>query len=168
MRLPTVIIRDVLRVNSDEDIVRSLRTQNRHLSEGLDWDKVRPVYATGDGRAMTLSATRCSSPRWCSVRAVSDTDTGALLQRSVREVRALRGAHWRNMPGPKGWRAPKCVNCTKAGCEDTAHGAFSWSAGSEQNGMIWLGRRWRTASSRRPGCRRPHTYGRGIVDRRMH
>ncbi|GBO99371.1 hypothetical protein EVAR_598_1 [Eumeta japonica] len=41
MRLPTVIIRDVLRVNSDEDIVRSLRTQNRHLSEGLDWDKVR-------------------------------------------------------------------------------------------------------------------------------
>ncbi|GBP96469.1 hypothetical protein EVAR_48132_1 [Eumeta japonica] len=65
MRLPTVIIRDVLRVNSDEDIVRSLRTQNRHLSEGLDWDKVRPVYATGDGRAMTLSATRCSRrPVW--------------------------------------------------------------------------------------------------------
>ncbi|GBP90774.1 hypothetical protein EVAR_102456_1 [Eumeta japonica] len=29
------------KVNSDEDIVRSLRTQNRHLSEGLDWDKVR-------------------------------------------------------------------------------------------------------------------------------
>ncbi|GBO99855.1 hypothetical protein EVAR_90712_1 [Eumeta japonica] len=89
---------------------------------------------------MTLSATRCSrsaelsspdqgrlytwaskgarygtSPRWCSVRAVSDTDTASVIAKCPR-VRALRrGAHWRNMPGPK-WRAPKCVNCTKAGC----------------------------------------------------
>ncbi|GBP96888.1 hypothetical protein EVAR_84141_1 [Eumeta japonica] len=38
-----------MKINSDEDIVRSLRTQNRHLSEGLDWEKVRPGYATGDG-----------------------------------------------------------------------------------------------------------------------
>ncbi|GBP01739.1 hypothetical protein EVAR_72846_1 [Eumeta japonica] len=46
----TVIIRDVLRVNSDEDIVRSLRTQNRHLSEGLGGKRSGPGYATGDGR----------------------------------------------------------------------------------------------------------------------
>ncbi|GBP97437.1 hypothetical protein EVAR_61143_1 [Eumeta japonica] len=157
MRLPTVIIRDVLRVNSDEDIVRSLRTQNRHLSEGLDWDKVRarvcyrrrarndlechPVLEVSPELYHRLikagfvyvgskGARYGTSPRWCSVRAVSDTDTASVLQRSVREVRALRrGAHWRNMPGPKGWRAPKCVNCTKAGCEDTAHGAFSSECG---------------------------------------
>ncbi|GBP98480.1 hypothetical protein EVAR_59906_1 [Eumeta japonica] len=56
MRLPTVIIRDVLRVNSDEDIVRSLRTQN----DTYPRVSIGPIVATGDGRAMTLSATRCS------------------------------------------------------------------------------------------------------------
>ncbi|GBP90792.1 Retrovirus-related Pol polyprotein from type-1 retrotransposable element R1 [Eumeta japonica] len=40
-RLPTVVIRDVLRVNTDEDVVRSLRTQNKHITEGLNWDKQR-------------------------------------------------------------------------------------------------------------------------------
>ncbi|GBP97300.1 hypothetical protein EVAR_90478_1 [Eumeta japonica] len=49
MRLPTVIIRDVLRVNSDEDIVRSLRTQNRHLSEGLGG--TRPALYTWGSKA---------------------------------------------------------------------------------------------------------------------
>ncbi|GBP39700.1 hypothetical protein EVAR_25524_1 [Eumeta japonica] len=38
-RLATMVIRDVLRVNTDEDVVKSLRTQNRHITEGFDWDK---------------------------------------------------------------------------------------------------------------------------------
>ncbi|GBP93910.1 hypothetical protein EVAR_90910_1 [Eumeta japonica] len=105
MRLPTVIIRDVLKVNSDEDIVRSLRTQNRHLSEGLDWEKPRAVSSPDKAGFVYVGlkgARYGTSPRWYSVRAVSDTDMESVLQRSVREVRALRrGAHWRNMPGER-------------------------------------------------------------------
>ncbi|GBP86624.1 hypothetical protein EVAR_85757_1 [Eumeta japonica] len=41
-KMSRVVIRGVLKVNLDEDIVRSLRTQNRHISEGLDLDKERP------------------------------------------------------------------------------------------------------------------------------
>ncbi|GBP88446.1 hypothetical protein EVAR_99540_1 [Eumeta japonica] len=40
-KLPTMVIRDVLKANTDEDIVRSLRTQNRHVADGLDWEKER-------------------------------------------------------------------------------------------------------------------------------
>ncbi|GBP85098.1 hypothetical protein EVAR_51217_1 [Eumeta japonica] len=40
-RLPTVVIRDVLRVNTDEDVVKLLRIQNRHITKCLDWDKER-------------------------------------------------------------------------------------------------------------------------------
>ncbi|GBP34811.1 hypothetical protein EVAR_21877_1 [Eumeta japonica] len=29
------------KVNTDEDVVKSLMTQNRHIAEGLDWDKER-------------------------------------------------------------------------------------------------------------------------------
>ncbi|GBP26662.1 hypothetical protein EVAR_23432_1 [Eumeta japonica] len=35
-RLPTVVIRDALRVNTDENVVKSLRTQNRHIAEVLE------------------------------------------------------------------------------------------------------------------------------------
>ncbi|GBP46650.1 Putative 115 kDa protein in type-1 retrotransposable element R1DM [Eumeta japonica] len=102
MRLPTVIIRDVLRVNSDEDIVRSLRTQNRHLSEGLDWDKVRAVYATGDGRAMTLSATGARG----QPRAISSPDQGRLC---------IRGAQRRPV-----WDQSPLVQCSR--CLGYGHG----------------------------------------------
>ncbi|GBP08080.1 hypothetical protein EVAR_39397_1 [Eumeta japonica] len=40
-KLPTVVIRDVPKVNTDEDIVRSLRTQNKHIADGLDWSRER-------------------------------------------------------------------------------------------------------------------------------
>ncbi|GBP87882.1 hypothetical protein EVAR_63821_1 [Eumeta japonica] len=35
-----MVIRYVIKINSDEDIVSSLRTQNRHISEDVDWGKV--------------------------------------------------------------------------------------------------------------------------------
>ncbi|GBP92210.1 hypothetical protein EVAR_84167_1, partial [Eumeta japonica] len=38
--LPLIIIRDVLKVNSDAQIVESLKRQNGHTTEGLDWGKV--------------------------------------------------------------------------------------------------------------------------------
>ncbi|GBP30221.1 hypothetical protein EVAR_94529_1 [Eumeta japonica] len=41
MRLPIVIIREFLKINTDEDNVTSLRNQNRHIAESLDWDEVR-------------------------------------------------------------------------------------------------------------------------------
>ncbi|GBP51308.1 hypothetical protein EVAR_34094_1 [Eumeta japonica] len=40
-KLPTVVIRDVLRVKTDENVVKSLSTQNRHVTECLHWDKER-------------------------------------------------------------------------------------------------------------------------------
>ncbi|GBP83807.1 hypothetical protein EVAR_56990_1 [Eumeta japonica] len=40
-KLPTVVIRDVLKINTDEDIVESLRTQNKHIADGLDWSRER-------------------------------------------------------------------------------------------------------------------------------
>ncbi|GBP47891.1 hypothetical protein EVAR_33608_1 [Eumeta japonica] len=40
-KLLIVVIRDVLKVNTDEDIVRSLRTQNRYIADGIDWEKYR-------------------------------------------------------------------------------------------------------------------------------
>ncbi|GBP21017.1 hypothetical protein EVAR_11048_1 [Eumeta japonica] len=39
--LPLVIIRDVLKINSDQDIVDSLRGQNSHITGGLEWEKDR-------------------------------------------------------------------------------------------------------------------------------
>ncbi|GBP65257.1 hypothetical protein EVAR_37105_1 [Eumeta japonica] len=38
--LPLVIIRDVLKINSDQDIVDSLKGQNSHITEGLEWEKI--------------------------------------------------------------------------------------------------------------------------------
>ncbi|GBP96907.1 hypothetical protein EVAR_84160_1 [Eumeta japonica] len=38
--LPLIIIRDVLKVNSDAQIVESLKRQNGHTTEGLGWGKV--------------------------------------------------------------------------------------------------------------------------------
>ncbi|GBP78581.1 hypothetical protein EVAR_57149_1 [Eumeta japonica] len=162
MRLPTVIIRDVLRVNSDEDIVRSLRTQNRHLSEGLDWDKVRArvCYRRRARNDLECHPVLEVSPElyhrlikagfvYVGLQRRPVWDQSPLVQcsrclgyghgkRYCKEVSErcahCGGEHWRNMPGPKGWRAPKCVNCTKAGCEDTAHGAFSSSAGPSKMG----------------------------------
>ncbi|GBP75014.1 hypothetical protein EVAR_82432_1 [Eumeta japonica] len=36
--LPLIVIRDVLKVNSDQQIMESLRRQNGHATEGLDWE----------------------------------------------------------------------------------------------------------------------------------
>ncbi|GBP98431.1 hypothetical protein EVAR_9225_1 [Eumeta japonica] len=48
--LPLIIIRDVLKVNSDAQIVESLKRQNGHTTEGLDWERSRRESATADVR----------------------------------------------------------------------------------------------------------------------
>ncbi|GBP71823.1 hypothetical protein EVAR_88678_1 [Eumeta japonica] len=40
-KLPIVVIWDVLRMNTDKDIVRSLGTHNRHSGEDLNWEMER-------------------------------------------------------------------------------------------------------------------------------
>ncbi|GBP72811.1 hypothetical protein EVAR_40312_1 [Eumeta japonica] len=158
MRLPTVIIRDVLRVNSDEDIVRSLRTQNRHLSEGLDWDKVRArvCYRRRARNDLECHPVLEVSPElyhrlikagfvYVGLQRRPVWDQSPLVQcsrclgyghgkRFCKEV-SERCAHCGGehtgitCRARKDGEPPKCVNCTKAGCEDTAHGAFSSECG---------------------------------------
>ncbi|GBP77211.1 hypothetical protein EVAR_56947_1 [Eumeta japonica] len=69
MRLATVLIRDVLKVNSDEDIMMLLRTQNKHLSKSFDFKRRRSNRGTEDVYEMISSATRCltSVPNYTSV-----------------------------------------------------------------------------------------------------
>ncbi|GBP22799.1 hypothetical protein EVAR_13590_1 [Eumeta japonica] len=38
---PMIMTQHVLKVNSDVDIVSSLRTQNKHATEDLDWNKFK-------------------------------------------------------------------------------------------------------------------------------
>ncbi|GBP96744.1 hypothetical protein EVAR_77679_1 [Eumeta japonica] len=114
-----VVIRDVLRVNTDEDVVRSLRTQNKHITEGLDWDKQRarcaierrarndlePPGTRGhpelyqrlhESRLRIRGATAASglgSVPQCSARAVWLRTRQAVLQRRVRQVPTV-GTTW--------------------------------------------------------------------------
>ncbi|GBP64371.1 hypothetical protein EVAR_14940_1 [Eumeta japonica] len=158
MRLLTFIIRDVLKFNSDEDIVTSLRTQNRYLSEGLDWDKVRArvcyqrrarndleCYSVLEVSAELYHRLIKTGFVYVELQRRPVCDQSPLVQcsrcldyghrkRFCKEV-SERCAHcggehtgvicWARKEG----EPPKCINCTKAGCEDTAHGAFSSECG---------------------------------------
>ncbi|GBP98436.1 hypothetical protein EVAR_9230_1 [Eumeta japonica] len=65
--LPLIIIRDVLKVNSDAQIVESLKRQNGHTTEGLDWGKVeaRVRYRRRARNPRVPSGPRCR-PRYTS------------------------------------------------------------------------------------------------------
>ncbi|GBP23615.1 hypothetical protein EVAR_80232_1 [Eumeta japonica] len=167
MRLPTVIIRDVLKVNSDEDIVTSLKTQNRHLSEDLDWDKVRArvcyrrrarndfechpvleVSAELHHRMMKAGYVYMGlqrRPVWDQSPLVQCSRClgyghGKRFCKEVSERCAHCGGEDTGVTcrARKEGEPPKCINCTRAGCEDTAHGAFSTECGvrAKWDGMV--------------------------------
>ncbi|GBP72932.1 hypothetical protein EVAR_41148_1 [Eumeta japonica] len=74
-RLPTVIIREVLRVNTDEDVVKSLKTQIKHITEVL---KVTPELCKKLIKPTTYTwgcsgARSGTSPFSCSTRAARDS-----------------------------------------------------------------------------------------------
>ncbi|GBP42609.1 hypothetical protein EVAR_87160_1 [Eumeta japonica] len=130
------------KINSDEEIVASLRTQNRHLAEGLVWNKVRarvcyrrrarnnleyhPVlevsaelyqrliktgFVYGD-KFPLVQYSRClgygHGKRFCEDVSERCAEHTGLTSRVQKEG-----------------EPPKCINCIKAGCEDTVHGVFS-------------------------------------------
>ncbi|GBP96407.1 hypothetical protein EVAR_90504_1 [Eumeta japonica] len=130
MRLPTVIIRDVLKVNSDEDIVRSLRTQNRHLSEGLDWEKPRAVSSPDKSRLRIRGAQR--RPVWDQSPLVQCSRClgyghGKRFCKEVSEVRALRRGHT-GVTCRAGMESPKMRKLYKGRLRDTAHGRSAQQA----------------------------------------
>ncbi|GBP00732.1 hypothetical protein EVAR_76966_1 [Eumeta japonica] len=110
-KLPTVIIWDVLKVNLDEDIVRSMKTHSRRSR--LESGKGRGVLQEADPtRPRVPSDTESSSAKTCLIN-----------------VPIARVPRRRKIPDPERGRALKCINCIKASREDTVHGAFSSECG---------------------------------------
>ncbi|GBP75921.1 hypothetical protein EVAR_61740_1 [Eumeta japonica] len=153
--VPTVVFRDIVKVNLDEDTVRSLRTQNRHISEGLDWDKERAKVCY---RRQAQNHLECYP-----MLKVSTELYNRLIKASYVYVGLQRCPVWDQFPliqcsrcsrfghskryckkvfdkcghsgraqsaTPGAQRTPKCINCIKAGWEDTVHGTFSSECGA--------------------------------------
>ncbi|GBP61695.1 hypothetical protein EVAR_43633_1 [Eumeta japonica] len=156
--LPLVIIRDVLKVNSDEQIIESLKRQNGHTTEGLDWGKVeaRVRYRRRARNPLECHPVLEVSPAlytrlikagfvYVGLQRRPVWDQSPLVQcsrclgfgHSKKYCRELNdkcahcgGDHTGPLcPGRKAAQPPKCINCTRAGCEDVAHSAFSQECG---------------------------------------
>ncbi|GBO98996.1 hypothetical protein EVAR_70681_1 [Eumeta japonica] len=163
--LPLVIIRDVLKVNSDEQIIESLKRQNGHTTEGLDWGKVeaRVRYRRRARNPLECHPVLEVSPAlytrlikagfvYVGLQRRPVWDQSPLVQcsrclgfgHSKKYCRELNdkcahcgGDHTGPLcPGRKAAQPPKCINCTRAGCEDVALSAFSQNAASAPNGTL--------------------------------
>ncbi|GBP70777.1 hypothetical protein EVAR_50884_1 [Eumeta japonica] len=78
-KLPTVVIRDIRKLNTDEDIVRSLRTQNRHIAKGLNWEKGKITRATQSSVTASDIEKKCpaSAPIAGNITLVQSASPGA-------------------------------------------------------------------------------------------
>ncbi|GBP65864.1 hypothetical protein EVAR_85132_1 [Eumeta japonica] len=156
--LPLVIIRDVLKVNSDQQIIESLKRQNGHATEGLDWGKVEarvryrrcarnplechpvlevsPALYTRLIKAGFVYVGLQRRPVWdqsplvqCS-RCLGFGHSKKYCREQNDKCAHCGGDHTGPLcPGRKAAQPPKCINCTRAGCEDVAHSAFSQECG---------------------------------------
>ncbi|GBP97945.1 hypothetical protein EVAR_82179_1 [Eumeta japonica] len=114
-KLPMVVIRDVLRENTDEDIVKSLKKQNKHATADLDWGSIEIRVRF---RKRARNDHECHPVLEVSRLWRRLVDAGYVMwgykdaQSQICEKRQ------------KG-EAPKCINCTRDKLNDTAHGAFS-------------------------------------------
>lgn len=151
---PLLVLRSVLAVNTDEDIIRALRNQNRSIFHGLDGEDDRVVikYRRGARNPHTTNVVIGTSPKiWR--RAI---DAGSLhidLQRVrvedqsplVQCTRCLGYGHSKRFckepadacshcgephlrTSCPDWQAglpPKCRNCSKNGLEGAEHNSFS-------------------------------------------
>ncbi|GBP11531.1 hypothetical protein EVAR_93010_1 [Eumeta japonica] len=153
-KLPMVVIRDVLRENTDEDIVKSLKKQNKHATADLDWGSIEirvrfrkrarndhechPVLEVSpelwrrlvDAGYVYVGLQR--RPVWDQSPLVQCTQClGFGHTRKYCTVKAEICAHCggehRSQICEKRQKgeAPKCINCTRDKLNDTAHGAFS-------------------------------------------
>lgn len=151
---PLIILRDVLVVNSDEDLLKAMRNQNKMIFEGLekDEDRISIKYRRKARNPLTNHIVVSTSPRvWrrmvdaeslhIDLQHIKVADQSPLVQCS----RCLSYGHSRRFckqtedlcchcGGPHlrtecaDWLAgvePNCKNCTKAGLGRTEHNAFS-------------------------------------------
>ncbi|GBO98768.1 hypothetical protein EVAR_252_1 [Eumeta japonica] len=146
--LPLVIIRDVLKVNSDQQIIESLKRQNGHATEGLDWGKVEarvechpvlevsPALYTRLIKAGFVYVGLQRRPVWdqsplvqCS-RCLGFGHSKKYCREQNDKCAHCGSDHTGPLcPGRKAAQSPKCINCTRACCEDVAHSAFSQECG---------------------------------------
>lgn len=151
---PLLVLRDVLLVNTDEDVLRALRNQNRSVFEGLDpgENRVEIKYRKRARNPHTGHVIISTSPKiWrraveagalhIDLQQVRVADQSPLVQCS----RCLEYGHGRRFcketvdlcshcGGPHlktqcpEWLAndaPACRNCAKAKMDNTQHNAFS-------------------------------------------
>ncbi|GBP05729.1 hypothetical protein EVAR_91924_1 [Eumeta japonica] len=154
MRLP--IIRDVLKINRTRTFVRSLRTQNRHLSEVSIGKRSGVCY-----RRRARNDLECHP-----VLEVSPELYHRLIKAGFVYVGLQRRPVWDQSPLVQ---CSRCLGyghgkrfakkCPRGRLRGHHMGRSAQSAGSEQNGMIWLGRRWRTAAA--GALAADHAFGRG-------
>ncbi|GBP16999.1 hypothetical protein EVAR_8074_1 [Eumeta japonica] len=144
-RLLILVIRDVLKINTDEDIVKSLRTQNRHIADGLNWDRkrvkvcymkrVRNHFECYPFLEVSIELCKSSlrpamcmwrpngawsktSPLLCSTRAILASDmVNDIAKTCPISVPILGGDH---VVAKCQFRSegepPKCINCVSARC----------------------------------------------------
>ncbi|GBP82529.1 hypothetical protein EVAR_91654_1 [Eumeta japonica] len=130
-KLPLVVIRDVLKENTDEDIVNSLKRQNKHATADLDW---------GSAEVRVKFRRRARNDRECHpVLEVSPELWRRLVDVGYVYVGLQRRPVWDQSPPRtvyamfrsqvcekrQNGEVPTCINCTRDGLNDTAHGAFS-------------------------------------------
>lgn len=151
---PMFVLRDVLSVNTDEDVIRAIRNQNRSVFDGLDEgeNRLEIKYRKRARNPLTGHVVVSTSPKiWrraveagtlhIDLQRVRVADQSPLVQCS----RCLEYGHGRRFcketvdlcshcGGPHlkmqcpeflAGTAPACRNCVKARYENTEHNAFS-------------------------------------------
>lgn len=152
---PLMVLRGVLAVNSDEDIIRALRNQNKDVFHGFDGedDRLAVKYRRKARNPHTSHVVLTASPTiWqralrlgslrIDLQRVKVEDQSPLIQctrclgyghgrRLCKETVDLcshcGGPHLRaQCPEVLAGVPPKCKNCTKAGHEQSGHNAFGY------------------------------------------
>ncbi|GBP80046.1 hypothetical protein EVAR_53186_1 [Eumeta japonica] len=134
MRLPTIVIEDVLKIDLNEDIVASLKTQNQHLPEGLDWEKVRAKVCYRKRARNDLECHPVLESPLVQCSRCLGSGHGKRFCKNVSERCAHCGSEHSGVTcrAREEGKSSKCLNCIKTGCENNAHGAFS----SEWDGTL--------------------------------
>ncbi|GBP80932.1 hypothetical protein EVAR_56570_1 [Eumeta japonica] len=151
-KLPLVVIRDVRKENTDEDIVKSIRKQNKHATADLDWSSIEvkvkfrrrakndlechPVLEVSpelwrrlvDAGYVYVGLQR--RPVWdqspqCT-QCLGFGHTRKYCMGTAEKCARCGGEHKSQACEKRqNGEPPKCINCSRNKLDDTAHGAFS-------------------------------------------
>lgn len=149
---PLVILRNVLKYNSDEEVQNALRTQNKDLFKDIENDKIEIVYKKRARNPLVNHVVLRVSPKmWqrmvgvgsvhIDLQRVFVADQSPLVQCSLclgyghgrrfckdtlEKCCHCGGPHMKtNCPVWLADETPTCCNCLHAKLNDTAHNAFS-------------------------------------------